>query len=193
MIKSSGAGEKVFALLDRTPNPPGTKYTKTTYPISRRGIKSNRYSLVQHLEMDDIIGDALGLEREITFSNVHFSYPLRPNQTILQNLNLTIPSGSTVALVGPSGCGKSTIVSLLERFYDPTLGRILVDGIDFRNMNVRDYRRKVGIVAQDPVSLSRNGLEPYNCCQKAHFSSFLSNRFYSLERFYPIFYMDANP
>lgn len=153
MIKSSGAGEKVFALLDRKPNPPGTDFANSFDSTPSNLNQSTAFTIREQLDINNKINDAMAIKREISLCHIHFTYPLRPTQTILNNLNLTIPSGSTVALVGPSGCGKSTIVSLLERFYDPCLGRVMIDGIDLRNLNVRDYRRKVGIVAQDPVSV----------------------------------------
>ena len=62
---------------------------------------------------------------EIKFCGVHFAYPSRQDETILQGFSLSIPAGKVVALVGSSGCGKSTVISLLQRFYDPTSGRLL--------------------------------------------------------------------
>ena len=93
-------------------------------------------------------------EGSIVLEKVSFSYPTRQEAPVLQALNLTIQPGKTVALVGPSGCGKSTVVSLIERFYDPTgdgVGSIKVDGKDIRNLNVKWLRSKIGIVSQEPV------------------------------------------
>ena len=70
---------------------------------------------------------------------------------VLDSLNLSISSGKTLALVGPSGCGKSTIVSLLERFYDPSKGKMTLDGRDIRDLNIRWLRSQIGIVSQEPV------------------------------------------
>jgi len=59
--------------------------------------------------------------------------------------------GKTTAIVGPSGSGKSTVVQLIERFYDPAEGQVLIDGEDLRNVNLRDFRKRVGYVGQEPV------------------------------------------
>ncbi|CAF3665821.1 unnamed protein product, partial [Rotaria sp. Silwood1] len=93
---------------------------------------------------ESIIGD-------IEFNNVTFTYPARPETTILNSLSLKISCGKTAALVGPSGCGKSTIIQLIERFYDPDNGRILLDGKDLKTLNVSWLRSHIGLVSQEPV------------------------------------------
>ncbi|CAF4027727.1 unnamed protein product, partial [Rotaria sordida] len=92
----------------------------------------------------NIIGD-------IEFDNVTFIYPARQETPILNKLSLKIPSGKIVALVGASGCGKSTIIQLIQRFYDPDEGRILLDGKDIKTLNVSWLRSHIGIVSQEPV------------------------------------------
>ncbi|CAF3832749.1 unnamed protein product [Rotaria magnacalcarata] len=91
---------------------------------------------------------------EIKLENVQFTYPARPEQPILQTVNLTIPSGKTVALVGQSGCGKSTIFSLIIRMYDPDDGQVLLDGRDIRKLNIEWLRSQIGYVGQEPVLFS---------------------------------------
>ena len=88
---------------------------------------------------------------QISFKSVFFNYPARKDVKILSGLNLDIASGKTVALVGPSGCGKSTCIQLLQRFYDPHEGQVLVDGIDIKKLNVGWLRNNIGIVGQEPV------------------------------------------
>ena len=88
---------------------------------------------------------------EITFDDVHFSYPARPGVQALAGVSLTIEPGETVALVGPSGAGKTTIIQLLLRFYDPQSGVIRVDGTNLREMEREAYRRHLALVPQDPV------------------------------------------
>lgn len=86
---------------------------------------------------------------EVRFDHVSFSYPGR--EDVLQDLSLSIPPGTRVAVVGPSGSGKSTLVKLLFRFHDPTQGRILIDGVDLRELSQDDRRRIFAIVPQEPV------------------------------------------
>ncbi|KAI0635569.1 P-loop containing nucleoside triphosphate hydrolase protein [Trametes polyzona] len=83
----------------------------------------------------------------ITFENVNFGY--HPDRPIFRNISFTIPAGKKVALVGPSGCGKSTVFRLLFRFYEPSSGRILVDGQDVRDLQIASLRSAIGVVPQD--------------------------------------------
>ena len=87
----------------------------------------------------------------VSLRDVHFAYPTRPDAPVLRGLSLELPAGASVALVGPSGSGKSTVVSLLERFYDPVRGEVLLDGTPLRALNVRWLRRQIGLVMQEPV------------------------------------------
>ncbi|CAO2207941.1 unnamed protein product [Urochloa humidicola] len=95
-------------------------------------------------KLEDIRGD-------IEFRDVYFSYPTRPDEQIFKGFSLTIPSGMTIALVGQSGSGKSTVISLIERFYDPQLGDVLIDGINLKEFQLRWIRSKIGLVSQEPV------------------------------------------
>ncbi|KAG5637015.1 Iron-sulfur clusters transporter atm1, mitochondrial [Sphagnurus paluster] len=83
----------------------------------------------------------------IRFENVTFGY--HPDRPIFRNLSFTVPAGKKVAIVGPSGCGKSTVFRLLYRFYDPTTGRIFIDGQDIHGVQMNSLRRNVGVVPQD--------------------------------------------
>lgn len=89
-----------------------------------------------------------GLDSEIRFENVWFSYTGDANYA-LKDVSFTIPRGGRYALAGVTGGGKSTVINLLLRFYDPQKGRILVDGIDIRDVAIGDLRRKFGLVLQD--------------------------------------------
>lgn len=91
------------------------------------------------------------LEGHIQFKDVCFSYPSRPDVMIFDKLCLDIPPGKIVALVGGSGSGKSTIVSLLERFYEPLSGQILLDGVDIREFDIKWLRQQIGLVNQEPA------------------------------------------
>ena len=87
-------------------------------------------------------------DRQIEYKDVSFKYK---REYVLNNINLTIKKGKTIALVGQSGAGKSTLVDLLPRFYDTTEGEILLDGINIRNLKISDLRELMGIVTQDPI------------------------------------------
>ncbi|XP_027868031.1 ATP-dependent translocase ABCB1 [Xiphophorus couchianus] len=87
----------------------------------------------------------------VSFESVKFNYPSRPDIPILRGLNLSVKKGETLALVGSSGCGKSTTIQLLERFYDPREGRVVMDKIDVKQLNICWLRSQIGIVSQEPV------------------------------------------
>lgn len=125
LMKGVGAASRLFELQDRNPTISPTVGTKVT---SARG--------------------------PIRFQKVSFSYPTRPALKIFNNLDFEIPQGTNVAVVGPSGGGKSTIASLMLRFYSPTEGKVLINGVDTATMNVKSLRRKIGLVAQEPVLFS---------------------------------------
>ncbi|KAF3819093.1 hypothetical protein GH733_013243 [Mirounga leonina] len=97
-------------------------------------------------------------EGNVTFNEVVFNYPTRPDVPVLQGLSLEVKKGQTLALVGSSGCGKSTVVQLLERFYDPVAGTVfvdfgfqLLDGQEAKKLNIQWLRAHLGIVSQEPV------------------------------------------
>ncbi|KUI71164.1 ATP-dependent permease MDL1, mitochondrial [Cytospora mali] len=125
LMKGVGAASRLFELQDRHPTIPATVGKKV---ISAQG--------------------------PIKFSNVSFAYPTRPAVSIFNGLDFEIPSGSNVCIVGPSGGGKSTVASLLLRFYNPTEGTITINGRDIKDMNVKSLRRRIGMVAQEPVLFS---------------------------------------
>jgi ATP-binding cassette subfamily B (MDR/TAP) protein 1 len=91
------------------------------------------------------LGDAVAL------SEARFAYPLRPDAPVLKGIDLTAAKGQFIALVGASGCGKSTIISMLERFYDPTHGQVLIGNSNLTSLNPRKYRSHVGLVQQEPT------------------------------------------
>ncbi|CAN8295898.1 unnamed protein product [Cochlearia groenlandica] len=102
--------------------------------------------------LEDIRGD-------IELKDVHFSYPARPDEEIFDGFSLSIPSGATAALVGESGSGKSTVISLIERFYDPKSGLVLIDGINLKEFQLKWIRSKIGLVSQEPVLFSSSIME----------------------------------
>lgn len=89
------------------------------------------------------------MKGEILFKNVWFSY--EPDQWILKGIDLEIRPGEKVAVVGPTGAGKSTLMDFIPRFYDPQIGKVLIDGRDVKALDIRTIRKQIGIVPQDPV------------------------------------------
>ncbi|CAG9824400.1 unnamed protein product [Phaedon cochleariae] len=121
---SKAAAGKIFSVIDNVP----------TINLSKGKGKQN----------DKIKGN-------IKFSNVNFHYPSRPDVPILQDLNLDIKAGETVALVGSSGCGKSTVIQLIQRFYDPTSGEVTIDKENIKNLDLTWMRKNIGVVGQEPI------------------------------------------
>lgn len=95
----------------------------------------------------------------IEFNNVSFTYPSREQVQVLNNICFKIKSGSTVALVGSSGCGKSTCIQLLERFYDPIEGSILIDNKKITDLNLSWLRNQLGVVNQEPILFGTSIIE----------------------------------
>jgi ATP-binding cassette subfamily B protein len=121
-MRAVGASERVFELLDRA-----------------RGLEAT-------------LGEALGATAgHLRFEGVSFAYPTRPTDPVLEQVDLELRPGEVVALVGPSGSGKSTTASLLLRYYDPTSGRITLDGRPLTGLDPRDLRRAIGVVSQEPI------------------------------------------
>ncbi|KAH8518440.1 hypothetical protein H0E87_000334 [Populus deltoides] len=124
ITEAMAASTRIFQMIDRTPS----------------------------IDSEDKKGKALSYIRgEIQFQDIYFNYPSRPDTPILQGLNLTIPAGKTVGLVGGSGSGKSTVISLLQRFYDPNEGQILLDGHKVNRLQLKWWRSQMGLVNQEPV------------------------------------------
>lgn len=127
LMKGLGAGGRLWQLLDREPKLPFD---------------------------GGMLLEAKTFKGELEFRDVCFSYPTRPEAPVFQNLTLSVPAGSVMAVVGPSGSGKSTLVSLLLRLYDPNSGTVTVDGCDIRSLNPHWLRKHIGTVSQEPILFS---------------------------------------
>ncbi|HUH13690.1 MAG TPA: ABC transporter ATP-binding protein, partial [Longimicrobiales bacterium] len=90
-----------------------------------------------------------GVREEIRFEDVHFSYV--PGEPVLRDVSFSVRPGEVIAIVGPSGAGKTTLVDLVGRFYDPTAGRVTIDGVDLRELSLLSLRQNLGIVTQETV------------------------------------------
>ncbi len=89
---------------------------------------------------------------DLRFDRVDFEY--MPGRPVLEDIDLAIPAGRTIALIGHTGSGKTTLTSLVPRFYDATAGRVLVDGVDVRDVTLRSLRQEIGVISQDPFLFS---------------------------------------
>ncbi|KAG1668332.1 Multidrug resistance protein 1 [Nymphon striatum] len=110
--------------------------------------------LDQKPEIDVTSGDGYQLKTfdgEVTFKDINFSYPNRPDATVLRGVDFKVKPGMTLALVGSSGCGKSTCIQLIERFYEPDLGEILFGSTDYLKLNLKWLRSQIGLVQQEPI------------------------------------------
>ncbi|PAN29017.1 hypothetical protein PAHAL_5G194100 [Panicum hallii] len=104
------------------------------------------------IDPDDPTGKQLeDIKGDVDLKHVYFSYPARPEQLIFDGFSLHVSSGTTMAIVGESGSGKSTVISLVERFYDPQAGEVLIDGINIKNLRLDWIRGKIGLVNQEPL------------------------------------------
>ena len=106
-------------------------------------------ALTRETEDSPTAVDAAGVVGDVRFEGVSFSYP--DGRSVLHDISFEATRGQMIALVGLTGAGKTTLVSLIPRFYDPTSGRVLVDGLDAREYRLRPLREKIAIVLQDPV------------------------------------------
>ncbi|MCC7542133.1 MAG: ATP-binding cassette domain-containing protein [Deltaproteobacteria bacterium] len=125
LARATGSAERIFEILDRAPAMPLEGGLR---PAEARG--------------------------EVRFDHVRFRYPARPDVEVLGGIDLALSPGETVAIVGASGAGKSTLAALLTRLYDPTEGRVLLDGHDLRDLDPSWLHRVIGVVPQEPTLFS---------------------------------------
>ncbi|VDO23444.1 unnamed protein product [Heligmosomoides polygyrus] len=130
LMQAVGASRKVFEFIDREPK------------VKNHGTYAP----------EKLVG-------RIEFKNVKFSYPIRPDLPIMEDLTFTVEPGQVVALVGPSGGGKSSCIAMLEHFYEPTGGEVLLDGVPIREYDHKYLHTKVALVGQEPVLYARSVTE----------------------------------
>ncbi|CAA6654896.1 unnamed protein product [Spirodela intermedia] len=128
------------------------------YILKRRESLTSVFEIIDRtpkIDPDDTVGaKPPHVHGRLEFKGVDFYYPTRPEVMVLSNFSLKVNGGHTVAVVGVLGSGKSTIISLIERFYDPVAGQVLLDGRDLRDYNVRWLRNHLGLVQQEPIIFS---------------------------------------
>ena len=120
-----GAAYPVYQIIDRK---------SKIDPFSTKGKKIDDAKFKGNIELKDVT----------------FAYPSRPEENAVTKLNIKLEAGKTTAIVGPSGMGKSTVVQLIERFYDPQQGKVLIDGHDVKDLNISWWRNMIGVVEQEP-------------------------------------------
>lgn len=131
---------------------PITALTNTNVQLQTTRIILERIYEVLDTE-NDLSDDGEGvvvdtLKGDIAFENISLRH-IEGGPVALQDVNFHLPAGQTLAVLGPSGCGKTTVVNLLSRFYDPTEGRVLIDGLDIRTLNLQDLREQIGMASQE--------------------------------------------
>lgn len=120
-----------------------------------RGAANEIYRTIERVPpIDSSSPDGLKpehLEGVLSFDHVDFVYPARPSVQVLYSFTAVFPRGQTTALVGASGSGKSTCIGLIERFYDPVAGKVMLDGVEMKDLNLRWLRSHIGLVSQEPT------------------------------------------
>eukprot|EP00548_Thalassiothrix_antarctica_P004729 CAMPEP_0194146816 /NCGR_PEP_ID=MMETSP0152-20130528/21902_1 /TAXON_ID=1049557 /ORGANISM="Thalassiothrix antarctica, Strain L6-D1" /LENGTH=903 /DNA_ID=CAMNT_0038847441 /DNA_START=69 /DNA_END=2780 /DNA_ORIENTATION=+ len=154
LTQAVGAADKVFELLHRTP-----KMKTSTIGDQDGSIQSHNFfginnSLIKRQRNFGISPSAC--EGMIKLANVELYYPARPQRRVLDNLSFSVTKGSVVALVGPSGSGKSSVMSLMQHLYDPSKGRIMIDGHDVHELSPKWISRYVSVVSQEPTLFARS-------------------------------------
>ncbi|XP_024969810.1 putative multidrug resistance protein [Cynara cardunculus var. scolymus] len=115
-------------------------------------LVSKMIDRVPSIDSTDEQGETISaVKGELEFRDIDFAYPSRPESLVLKKFNLKLKAYQTVGLVGHSGSGKSTVINLLERFYDPTEGGILLDGISIKSLQLKWLRSQLGLVSQEPI------------------------------------------
>jgi ABC-type multidrug transport system fused ATPase/permease subunit len=127
--------------------------------VKSQVIKTAIESSCMLLRIDDVVSGTKKIpdadfKGEIVFEDVEFRYPTKLDMPLLEHFSLRVAAGTRVAFSGSSGCGKSSAVGLVQRLYDPLSGRILIDGVDLKELDIEWFRSHVGVVAQEPTLFS---------------------------------------
>jgi len=153
LTQAVGAADKVMELMNRIPKmkTPSVTDEEISGIRSSVGVETTR---TRKQRLSGLSPDVC--EGDVELKEVEMYYPARPNRKVLDNLSLSVSKGSVVALVGPSGSGKSSVMSLVQHLYEPSSGRIMIDGNDVHELSPQWLSRHVSVVSQEPTLFARS-------------------------------------
>jgi ATP-binding cassette subfamily B protein/subfamily B ATP-binding cassette protein MsbA len=140
---AGAAAQRVFELLDA---PEEVRDAPGAVPVARSTLHAPRSTLREAGAPEPLL-----VQGRVTFERVCFAY--QEGQPVLRDVSFEVPAGQSVAIIGPSGAGKTTLLNLLSRFFDPTQGAVMLDGVDLRRLRLRDLRAQVALMLQEPILL----------------------------------------
>ena len=156
LTQAVGAADKVFELMNRKPKlrQPSTTNATPTHSSGQGHVLNVDTHQVNKTRLSGLEPDVC--RGEIVLENVEMAYPARPQRQILNGLSLHVPPGKIAALVGQSGGGKSSVISLLQHLYDPSSGKVMIDGVEVHELSPRWLSQHISIVSQEPILFGRS-------------------------------------
>ena len=150
LTQAVGAADKVFELMYRKrPGMPQQQQSSTSSP----GV-GGEHNLVEQIRTSGLEPNTC--RGEVTLKNVEMYYPARPNRRVLNDMSLSVPPGSIIALCGASGGGKSSIISLVQHMYEQSSGKVLLDDVEVHEYSPRWLSQQISIVQQEPILFARS-------------------------------------
>lgn len=150
LTQAVGAADKVFELMYRKrPGMPQQQQSSTSSPGG-----GGEHNLVEQIRTSGLEPNTC--RGEVTLKNVEMYYPARPNRRVLNDMSLSVPPGSIIALCGASGGGKSSIISLVQHMYEQSSGKVLLDDVEVHEYSPRWLSQQISIVQQEPILFARS-------------------------------------